>query len=155
MAFGKTSTPANSKEDGTTQRSFTSSHGTTAGGSSNKAIEAFLGKGSRVVGNVQFTGPAEIDGYIEGEVNAKAKLEIGESAVIKAKVHGCEVVVRGTVTGDITASEKLLLMKPAKVVGNITSANLSIEEGVVFEGSCIMKSVSTPIAQGAVKEMKS
>ena len=103
-----------------------------------KKIDAFLGTGSKVVGAVSFTGPVQIDGEVEGEVNASDSLQIGESAVLKAKVIGkSEVVVRGTVHGDIVA-QRLSLKKPAKIYGNIASASLSIEEGVVFEGKCTM-----------------
>lgn len=101
-------------------------------------VEAFLGRGSRVVGNLQFTGPVELDGQVEGEITAKDKLTIGEAAVISAKVSGAEIVVKGTVNGDIFASKRLSLRRPAKVTGNIVSSNLSIEEGVVFEGKCSM-----------------
>ena len=103
-------------------------------------VEAFLGKGSRVVGSLTFSGPVEIDGYIEGEISAQDKLIIGESAVINGKLNGPEVVVRGSVTGDIFATKKLALRRPAKVVGNITSSSISIEEGVIFEGKCSMGS---------------
>ena len=101
-------------------------------------VAAFLGPGSKVVGKLTFTGPVELDGYIEGEIQSEKSLTIGEAAVVNAKVVGTEVVVRGTVNGDITASRKLSLKAPAKVVGNINSKNLSIEEGVTFEGKCSM-----------------
>ena len=110
--------------------------------SSSKSVEAFLGQGSKVVGNLTFTGPVELDGYIEGQIESKAKLEIGQAAVVNAKINGAEIFIKGTVNGDIDASERLVLLKPAKVVGNIKSNNLSIEEGVVFEGTCSMKSGS-------------
>lgn len=102
-------------------------------------VEAFLGKGSKVVGTLNFTGPVELDGYIEGEINAQEQLTIGESATINAKIKGGEVIVKGTVNGDISASKRLILKKPAKVIGNITSGCVSIEEGVIFEGNCSMK----------------
>ena len=101
-------------------------------------VEAFLGKGSKVVGTLTFSGPVDLDGTVEGEVQAKDRLTIGESAVVNAKVTGAEVIVRGTVNGDISASKKLSLRRPAKVTGNISASNLSIEEGVVFEGKCSM-----------------
>ncbi len=110
------------------------------GGSSGEKVEAFLGKGAKVVGALTFTGPVELDGYVEGEINAQERLTIGESAVINAKVTGSEILIKGTVTGDIFASRRLALKKPARVVGNITSAALSIEEGVVFEGKSAMSS---------------
>ncbi len=100
--------------------------------------EAFLGKGCKVVGSLHFAGPAEVDGSVEGELIGQDRLIIGESAVIKAKVQAVELIVKGTVQGDIIATRKLSLRKPARVVGNISSANLSIEEGVLFEGKCLM-----------------
>lgn len=102
-------------------------------------VEAFLGQGSKVVGKLTFNGPVELGGYIEGEINSQKQLTIGETAVINAKIVGSEVLVRGTVNGDIVASKRLCLKTPAKVIGNITSKNLSIEEGVVFEGNCTME----------------
>lgn len=105
---------------------------------SGERVEAFLGKGSKVVGNLTFTGPVELDGYVEGEIVAQDRLIIGEAAVINAKISGGEILVKGTVNGDITASKRLSFKRPAKVVGNITTTNLSIEEGVIFEGKSSM-----------------
>lgn len=101
-------------------------------------VDAFLGKGSKAVGALTFSGPAEIDGDIEGEIHSKDRLSIGEAANIKAKILGAEIVVRGTVSGDIVASRALILKRPAKITGNIQAPSLSIEEGVTFEGKCSM-----------------
>jgi len=131
MAFGRTG------DDSKTETDLGLRTVTTGGG---KNI-AFLGQGSKVVGTLTFSGPVEIDGYVEGELNAD-KLIVGEAAVINAKINGAEITVKGNVTGDITATKRLTLQKPAKVVGNITSNNLSIEEGVIFEGQCSMASSS-------------
>jgi cytoskeletal protein CcmA (bactofilin family) len=128
MSFGKT------KEE---EASEMSSSRVSPSGSK---LEAFLGEGSKVVGKLNFTGPVEVNGYVEGEICAKEMLTVGESAVVNAKIHGVEVVVRGKVTGDIVATKKLSLKKPAKITGNITSSCLSIEDGVIFEGSCSMDS---------------
>ncbi len=111
--------------------------------------DAYLGQGSKVVGTLTFTGPVELDGQVEGEVNAKEALTIGKSAVINAKISGSEIVVFGTVNGDINATKRLSLRKPARVTGNLTCGNLSIEEGVVFEGKCTMS--STPSSGGESK----
>ena len=139
MTFGRS---GNDKDKSTATPSL--SDVTPAVGSVNPGkLEAFLGKGSKVVGNLTFTGPVELDGYVEGEVNAVDKITIGESAVINAKIIGGEVVIKGTVNGDVNASKRLSLKKPAKILGNISSTNLSIEEGVVFEGKCIMGNSSS------------
>lgn len=101
-------------------------------------LEAFLGKGSKVNGKLVFEGPVNIDGEVEGEIEAKSKLLIGESAKVKATIKGSEIIVKGSVEGDIFASSRLILQKPAKVQGNIAGPAVSIEEGVVFEGNCKM-----------------
>ncbi len=109
------------------------------------SLGAFLGNGSRVMGQLAFSGPVEIDGQVEGEIAAQDKLTIGESAMIKGTVHGGEILVKGTVQGDIIASKRLTLKKPARIIGNITAPSLTIEEGVSFDGKCSMN------AQGASK----
>ncbi|NMC64413.1 MAG: polymer-forming cytoskeletal protein [SAR324 cluster bacterium] len=101
--------------------------------------EALLGSGSKVIGTLTFSGPVQLEGEVEGEVNCKDRLVIGQAAVIKAKVIGTEIIVQGDVVGDITASKSLTLKKPAKVHGNIATEQLCIEEGVIFEGNCSMK----------------
>ena len=62
---------------------------------------------------------------------------------MNGRIIGGEVIIKGTVNGDISASKRLSLKRPAKILGNISSTNLSIEEGVIFEGKCIMGSSST------------
>ena len=101
--------------------------------------EAFLGAGSKVEGTLQFSGPVSFDGEVSGEIQCKDRLVIGQSATVKAKISGVDVLVQGNVTGDIIASKSISLKKPAKVIGNISCESLSIEEGVVFEGNCSMK----------------
>ena len=121
-------------------------------------LEASLGKNSKVIGKIVFNGPAELDGNIEGEIEATDKLVIGESAVINAKVTGTEIIVKGQVNGDITATKKLALYKQAKVVGSITGANLSIEEGAILDGKCTMTSSgasSSSVLSDASKKLSS
>ena len=122
---------------------YTSDLSKTTTTSTSPRSAAFLGQGTKVVGNLSFSGQVELDGNVEGEINAQDKLTIGESAVIKAKVIGVEIIVKGTVHGDIHASKRLSLLRPAKIIGNIVSSNLSIEEGVVFEGQCSMSAASS------------
>lgn len=114
--------------------------------------DAFLGQGSRVTGTLSFTGPVEIDGHVEGEINAKETLTIGKSATVNARIAGTEILVHGTVNGDIVASRRLVLRKPARVTGNIAAPSLSVEEGVIFEGKCAM---ATGAAGGDTKAFRS
>ncbi|MGH7342240.1 MAG: bactofilin family protein [Candidatus Rokuibacteriota bacterium] len=99
---------------------------------------AFLGKGSRVTGKLQFEGTVRIEGQVEGEVTAQDTLVIGESAVVNAQVNGTSIIVHGKITGDVTARKRLEIHAPGKVYGNINVPSLVIHEGVIFEGQCTM-----------------
>lgn len=102
--------------------------------------EVYIGKGSTIVGTLTFSGPAEIDCQVEGEIDAPDRVVIGESAMIRGKIRGGDITIKGAVQGDIIASKRLCLKKPARVAGNIVAPSLLIEEGVLFEGKCSMGS---------------
>jgi cytoskeletal protein CcmA (bactofilin family) len=97
-----------------------------------------LYKGSRVSGQLMFQGPARIDGNVEGEIQCHGTLTIGEGAEVRAKISSQVVVVRGRVEGNVMAKEKVELISPARVVGNISTPRLTVTEGVVFDGDCFM-----------------
>jgi cytoskeletal protein CcmA (bactofilin family) len=100
---------------------------------------AYLDQGCKVSGKLSFDGPARIDGQIDGEVQAKDSLMIGESAVITAQIKAASIVVAGRVSGDISASQRIEIRPSAKVLGNLTSPVLVVHEGAVFEGHCAMQ----------------
>lgn len=103
-----------------------------------ESFTAFLGEGTSFKGILTFEGTVRIDGRMEGEVLTKDTLVVGEAAVVNARIQGGTVVISGTVHGDITADKKVEILSTGKLFGNITTPSLSIEEGVVFEGSCSM-----------------
>jgi cytoskeletal protein CcmA (bactofilin family) len=100
---------------------------------------AYLDAGSRIAGKLSFETPARIDGQVEGEINAKDSLTIGESAVVAAQIRAASVVVAGKVSGDIVALQRIEIRPSAKVLGNITAPVLVINEGALFEGHCAMQ----------------
>ncbi len=100
---------------------------------------AYLDAGSRINGKLNFESPARIDGQVEGEINAKDSLMIGESAVVAAQIKADSVIVAGKVSGDIVAAHRIEIRPSAKVLGNITAPTLVINEGALFEGHCAMQ----------------
>ncbi len=101
-------------------------------------LVGYLYKGSRVSGQLSFQGPARIDGIVDGEVNCQDTLTIGEGAEVKAKITGRVVVIRGKVEGNVSAKERIELLAPARMTGNIDAPRLIIAEGVIFDGDCSM-----------------
>ena len=101
-------------------------------------LVGYLYKGSRVSGQLSFQGPAKIDGVVDGEIQCQGPLTIGEGAEIRAKISGRTVVIRGKVEGNVTAKEKVELLAPGRLIGNISAPSLIIGEGVIFDGDCSM-----------------
>jgi cytoskeletal protein CcmA (bactofilin family) len=100
---------------------------------------AFLDRGTKISGKISFEGAARIDGEVDGEINAKDSLTIGESAVVTAQIRAASVSVAGKVSGDIAATQRIEIRPSAKVSGNITAPVLAIHEGALFEGHCSMQ----------------
>ena len=98
----------------------------------------FLGKGVDFKGKANFDGTVRIDGHFEGEITTADTLIIGEHAVIKGSIVGAVIVSSGKVQGNIVASKKVQLLKPAVLVGDVQSPSFSMEEGVLFQGVCDM-----------------
>jgi len=100
---------------------------------------AYLDSGSKISGKLLFDGPIRIDGQVDGEINAKDTLTIGESAVVTAQIKAASVIVAGKVSGDIIAGQRIEIRPSAKVLGNLTSPVLVVHEGAMFEGHCSMQ----------------
>jgi len=101
-------------------------------------LVAYLYKGSRVSGQLTFQGPVKIDGSVDGEIQCHGILTIGDGAEVRARISGQVVVVRGRVEGNVVAKERVELIAPARLIGNIKTPRLVITEGVVFDGDCSM-----------------
>ena len=103
---------------------------------------AYLDAGSKISGKMSFDGPTRIDGQVDGEINAKDSLTVGESAVITAQIRAASIIVAGKISGDLSAANRIEIRPSAKVIGNLSAPKLVIHEGAVFEGHCSMSAES-------------
>ena len=95
-----------------------------------------IGKSFVIKGEVSCDGDLYIDGQVEGIVDPKGNsLTIGPDGRLKANVIASAVVVRGTLEGNIQASERVDLKQSAVVVGDIVTQSISIEPGAQIKGS--------------------
>ncbi|MGH7837780.1 MAG: bactofilin family protein [Candidatus Binataceae bacterium] len=99
---------------------------------------AYLDSGSKISGKLSFDGPTRIDGQVDGEINAKDSLTIGEGAVVTAQIRAASIVVAGKISGDVSATSRIEIRPSAKVIGNLTAPVLVVHEGATFEGHCSM-----------------
>jgi cytoskeletal protein CcmA (bactofilin family) len=86
-----------------------------------------------IKGNISTSGEIQLDGTIEGDVKSK-NLTIGENGTVKGKVDADDVIVKGTVNGNVKG-RSVRLEKTAKLTGDICHQTLSIEAGAFIEGS--------------------
>lgn len=95
-----------------------------------------IGQGSEFGGKFAVRGNLRIDGKFEGESLLVDHLQIGAKGKVKSNVSATSVVIEGVVIGNITASTRILLLSTARVLGNIKTPELIIQDGVVLEGMC-------------------
>lgn len=95
--------------------------------------------GCELEGRLAFAGTLVFNGKIQGELLSSETLFVGETGQVKANVQVGIAIVNGEITGNITARERVELRASARVVGNIVTPVLLLEEGVVFDGHCQMK----------------
>jgi len=103
------------------------------------STRAYLDRGSKISGKLEFQEPAQIEGQVDGEINAKGDLTIGERAVVTAQIKAASIIVAGKLSGEIIASERIEIRPSAKVSGNLTTPILVVHDGALFEGNCTMQ----------------
>lgn len=102
-------------------------------------LSGFVGHGTTLTGETQFHAMLRVDGHLIGTVTSDSgTLIIGTNGQVDANIIVAAAMVNGTVNGDIYATEKLHLGRTARVMGNIQSPRLIVEEGAILEGSCNM-----------------
>jgi cytoskeletal protein CcmA (bactofilin family) len=98
-------------------------------------------------GTLLFSKPFLIKGRVTGEIDAKGALVIAEGAVVDANVRAPSVIVRGSVHGNIVATNRVEIAATGSLMGDITAPEIFMEKGCVFNGSCSMdKGVRTESA---------
>ncbi len=102
-------------------------------------LSGFVGNGTTLNGETNFQAMFRVDGHLTGSITSESgKLVVGSTGKVDANVTVATAIISGTVNGDIVATEKIELGRTARVVGNIQTARLIIEDGAVLEGSCSM-----------------
>ena len=110
-----------------------------------RAGAAVIGKSVVLKGQIFGREDLTIDGEVEGTVELQEhRLTIGPNGKVAATIKAREIVVLGTVHGNIETREKIDIRKEAKVVGDIRTARIVIEDGAYFKGSIDIVRAETP-----------
>jgi cytoskeletal protein CcmA (bactofilin family) len=102
-------------------------------------LTSFVGADTVLTGEATFTGMLRIDGHMSGSVNSQnGTAIIGAGGQVDANLNVAVAIIYGTVNGDIAASKRIELGRTSRVVGNIQTPSLVMEQGAIFEGMCLM-----------------
>ena len=94
-----------------------------------------------------------IEGTIEGKITVKqGSVTIGERGRVLADIHATNIQVAGNVRGDLTGSERVILLETGSVEGNITAKSVTLENGARFKGSIDMESVNRSPKNGSSRK---
>lgn len=104
-------------------------------------IDTLVGPNSRVQGDLHFDGGCHVDGTVHGNVSADPQsdsaLSISENGTIEGNVSVPHVVLKGTVRGDLSASERVELGPTARVIGNVYYNLIEMAIGAEINGKLV------------------
>jgi cytoskeletal protein CcmA (bactofilin family) len=102
-------------------------------------LSGYVGAGTTLTGETNFQAMLRVDGHLTGRViSDNGLLVVGSGGQVDADILVSAATIGGTVNGDIVATEKVELGRTARVIGNIQTPRLMIEDGAIFEGNCSM-----------------
>ena len=104
-------------------------------------IDTLIGRSASIQGDVEFSGGLHIDGRVTGNVRVvpggAATLSISEHGVVEGSVEAPQVVLNGTVKGDIVAAERVVLGAKARVLGDVRYGVIEMALGAEITGRLI------------------
>ncbi|MCL1813371.1 MAG: polymer-forming cytoskeletal protein [Treponema sp.] len=98
------------------------------------AINTIIGPGSFVRGDIEAPGFARIDGNVKGNLHAQGRVVIGESARMKSSITGTTITIGGVVDGNILASERIIVLPSALIIGDIFTRRIEAGVGCIIHG---------------------
>lgn len=100
--------------------------------------DTVVGRNTVVEGRILGQGGMRIDGTVKGEVECRGTVIVGVGGQVEANITAQSAIIGGEVLGNIAVEGRLELIGKGKVRGDITASQLVVEEGVTLEGSCHM-----------------
>ncbi|MBT4592345.1 MAG: polymer-forming cytoskeletal protein [Porticoccaceae bacterium] len=107
--------------------------------SAQSAPRAIIGAGVKMEGQIVSRENIVVDGLIKGGIIAEDhQVLVSDSGVVKGNIHASVVLVQGSVTGDITANQNVVIAASGNIIGNIESPRVTLQDGAKFKGSIEM-----------------
>jgi cytoskeletal protein CcmA (bactofilin family) len=101
-------------------------------------IDNIIGPKASFQGHLKAEGNVRVDGYLDGSLETKGNVIIGEAAKVTADITASNVQVWGAVKGNISTTGRLEILPSGRVWGEIKVTSLLIDEGGLFRGKSVM-----------------
>jgi cytoskeletal protein CcmA (bactofilin family) len=101
-------------------------------------IESLIGEGVVIKGNINAQGSMRIDGYIEGKLEIKGDLVVGEKGQIKGELTSENLMLSGKIEGSVISRQRCLINEKGVIQGDVSCSILSVEEGGTLQGASKM-----------------
>lgn len=101
-------------------------------------VNSIIGEGSEFKGEFNINGLLRIDGKFKGTIATDGKVLIGQTGEAITDIKARVVVIGGTIKGNIYATERVIMLSTGTIHGNVITPSLIMEDGVTFEGNCII-----------------
>ena len=119
-------------------------------------LNTIIGANSVVEGKLQIQNSVRVNGKVIGELKTTGVLTIGNQGYIEGGIKASSVIIGGKVKGSIVANGKVTMESSSVFIGDLITPSLSIAEGAIFDGNCIMngddKKVEPPKKEPETKE---
>lgn len=116
-----------------------------------------LAKGVEMKGEIKVEGTVRIDGRLEGDVQTKGQVIVGEDGIVKGTITAGILITSGRIRATVTVTERVELLKTAVVMGEIHAPVMSMEPGAKFQGVSDMGAAAwpeeTPRLPGNVRDL--
>ncbi|MEE3236882.1 MAG: polymer-forming cytoskeletal protein [Pseudomonadota bacterium] len=93
-----------------------------------------ISQGCKLEGILTGKGKFMIDGDVEGECNVDGTITLARGGHCSGVIQATDVIIAGTVDGDIIATGQIEIGNTAKITGSVFGAAISVQEGAVIEG---------------------
>lgn len=105
---------------------------------SGSMINTIIGDNSKIEGLLLTSDSTRIDGLLQGKILSESSVIIGEHGVIRGDIKAVDILIAGTVYGNIRAESKIEITGTGRVLGDMFTKTLVIDEGASFKGNCTM-----------------
>ena len=98
------------------------------------SVNTIIGPNSFIRGDIETSGFTRIDGNVKGNLNSQGRVVVGAGARMRSSITGTSITIGGVVDGNILASERLVVLSSALIIGDIITRRIEASEGCLIHG---------------------